>query len=100
MLDLGAVPCLSPGVLLESTSGQSYLYNSESYSYALLDNEAAIAIVHLCDGARSIEAICEEVSRLFRGGRREQIQQDVVAMIDLLMRESFLQLAAVDAHES
>ena len=100
MLDLGAVPYLPPGVLLESTPEQSYLYDSESHSYALLDNEAAIAIVLLCDGARSIGTIDEEVSRLFRGGCREQIQQDVLATIDLLMRESFLRLAAVDAQDS
>jgi len=100
MLDLGAVPCLPPSVLLESTSEQSYLYDSESHSYVLLDNEAAVAIVRLCDGVRSLRTICEEVSRLFEGGRPEQIQQDVLATIDLLTRESFLELAAADAQES
>lgn len=100
MLDFEAVPCLLPGVLLESTSEQSYLYDPESHSYALLDNEVAVAIVRLCDGIRSLKMICEEVSRLFEGGRPGQIQQDVLATIDLLTRESFLQLAATDAQES
>jgi hypothetical protein len=100
MLDLGTIPVLAVSVLLEKTPEQSYLYDSKSHSYALLDNEVAVDIVRLCDGIRSIGTICEEVSRLYGGKDLAQIQQDVLATIALLTRESFLRLAVVDAQES
>ena len=99
MLGLDAVPQVSPGVLLESTAEQSYLYDSQSHSYALLDNAVAIAVVSLCDGTRSIGGICEQISLLYAGCSLEQIQQDVLAMMALLTGESFLRLTAADAQE-
>jgi hypothetical protein len=90
MLDFGAIPRLGAGVLLESTPGQSYLYDSESHAYAMLDNEVAVEIMRLCDGTKSIGAICESLAILY-DAPLERIQEDVLRMLETLAEESFIQ---------
>jgi Coenzyme PQQ synthesis protein D (PqqD) len=96
MVNLGAVPRLQPGVLFESTPEQSYLYDSSSQSYALLDNEAAIEIIRLCDGDNSVRTICERLAILY-DLPLEQIQEDVLEMLRILAREAFIDSTTDDA---
>lgn len=99
MLGLAAVPRLRPGVLLESIPEQSYLYDSESHSYALLDNEIAVEILRLCNGTNNIGVICEQIA-LHYEAPLERIQKDVLEMLTALARESFIESAAGDAQKS
>jgi Coenzyme PQQ synthesis protein D (PqqD) len=98
MLALNAVPRLRPGVLLESTSEENYLYDSDSQSYALLDNDVAIEIARLCDGANNFGVICERISLLYEAPS-ERIQEDVLAMLVSLADEGFIQIHG-DAQKS
>jgi hypothetical protein len=99
MLSLGAVLSLRSGVLLESTPEQCYLYDPDTQSYALLDNDIAIEIIRLCDGALSIRSICQRIALLY-DEPIERVQEDVLGMLTALAQESFLQPAIDDAQES
>jgi hypothetical protein len=99
MLDLSAVPRLGAGVLFERTPEESYLYDLESHSYALLDNEVAVEIISLCDGTRTIGSICDRLAFLFDASP-ERIQRDVLAMLTTLVREEFIRASTENAQKS
>lgn len=99
MLDLGAVPRLRPGVLLERTPEEIYFYDSESQSYALLDNEIAVEIARLCNGSNNVGAICKRIALLYEAPP-ERIQEDVMAMLGNLVQEAFIQILDNNAQKS
>lgn len=96
MLGPDTVLYLRQGVVLERNEEQSYLYDLDTQSYALLDNDVAIAIARQCDGVKSVAMICDEISRLY-DATPEHIQQDVSAMLTTLLDARFLSLVPIDA---
>jgi len=58
---------------------------------ALALNETGAAIVRLCDGARSIDEIVEQLSRKFRGADRDALMREVVDFIATIRARVLLQ---------
>lgn len=57
---------------------------------ALMLNETGAAIVRLCDGARSINEIVEQLSRKF-GADRETLTREVIDFLDMVRARGLLQ---------
>lgn len=91
---LAATPQLADEVTLDVLDEQHYLYNRATSVYALLDNTVAREIVRLIDGHRRVQDICEEVRKTFSGATSDRITADVLDMLAVLERESFLTLDA------
>ena len=53
-------------------------------------NETGAAIVRLCDGARSIDQIVEQLSTNFRGDR-DALMREVVEFLDMIRARGLLQ---------
>jgi len=58
---------------------------------ALALNETGAAIVRLCDGARSIDEIVEQLSRKFRSADRDALMREVVDFIATIRARVLLQ---------
>jgi pyrroloquinoline quinone biosynthesis protein D len=58
---------------------------------ALMLNETGAAIVRLCDGARSINEIVEQLSRKFGSADRETLTREVIDFLDMVRARGLLQ---------
>jgi len=58
---------------------------------ALALNETGAAIVRLCDGARSIDDMVEQLSRTFRNADRNSLMREVMDFLDTIRARGLLQ---------
>jgi pyrroloquinoline quinone biosynthesis protein D len=58
---------------------------------ALLLNETGAAIVRLCDGARSIDEIIDDLVKTFRGADRETLRLEVEKFLASIRARGLLQ---------
>jgi pyrroloquinoline quinone biosynthesis protein D len=58
---------------------------------ALALNETGAAIVRLCDGARSIDEIVEQLSKNFANVDREALTREVMDFVDTIRARGLLQ---------
>lgn len=90
---LSVIPRLADDVSLDEFQEQRYLYNRATSAYALLDNAVAREVARLVDGHRRIEDICKRVEEAFLGATPERTTADVIEMLTVLERESFIAFA-------
>jgi pyrroloquinoline quinone biosynthesis protein D len=58
---------------------------------ALVLNETGAAIVRLCDGARSIDEIIDELAKKFRGADRDTLRLEVAKFLASIRARGLLQ---------
>jgi len=58
---------------------------------ALALNETGAAIVRLCDGARSIDKIVDQLLEQFRGADRDALMREVIEFLDTIRVRGLLQ---------
>jgi pyrroloquinoline quinone biosynthesis protein D len=58
---------------------------------ALALNETGAAIVRLCDGARSINEIVEQLSKKFSSAERDTLTREVIDFLDTIRARGLLQ---------
>jgi pyrroloquinoline quinone biosynthesis protein D len=58
---------------------------------ALALNETGAAIVRLCDGARSIDEIVDQLSGNFRGADRDALMREVLEFLETIRARGLLQ---------
>lgn len=89
-----AVPKRAIRVVFEhdQQSGHHYLYHQDLCKYVLLDNDVAISVIRMCDGASSIDHICRSLLEAFDSPSVEVVREHVLQMLDVLCKESFMEL--------
>lgn len=90
-------PRLGDRVVLESEHNRTYLYDQDSKSYVLLDNQVAVRIAEMCDGSRTVEAISRSLAESFPEADLKQVSADVSDMVEALRQQAFL--GGGDPHE-
>ena len=72
----------------DSVANQEMLLFPEA---ALLLNETGAAIVRLCDGARSIDQIIDDLAEKFRGVNRDALRLEVEKFLESIRARGLLQ---------
>ena len=72
----------------DSVANQEMLLFPEA---ALLLNETGAAIVRLCDGARSVEQIVDELAKTFSSANRETLRLEVEKFLASIRARGLLQ---------
>jgi coenzyme PQQ biosynthesis protein PqqD len=73
---------------LDQVSGQEMLLFPEA---ALMLNETGAAIVRLCDGARSVEAIAGALARRFAARDPRTIDDEVIAFLKTIRERGLIE---------
>jgi len=58
---------------------------------ALALNETGAAIVRLCDGARSIKEIVDQLSNIYRDAERDALTREVTGFLETIRARGLLQ---------